>query len=421
MTSALAKSDAYTVRGWCPSGMRPMQTGDGLIVRLNPRGKSLSCVQLIAIAAIAERYGNGLIDLTRRANLQLRGAREADLPRMWDELERVELLDREPVPSILVGPLAGVDPTELVDASQIAGELAQALSGPAFAALPAKFAFVIDGGGALPLDSEAADIRLRAVLDVEAPGIAMGVDRPGGMQWLGHCKPESAANVAATLTAKFLSLRSPSERHLRELSETAVAKLVACVELAPLPRPCMPRTPSHPLGAVRVAGELIAVGLAAPFGRITASALRRLGEDAVRAAINGFRLSPWRSLYALTSDEAAASALVAHAKGLDFIVDPADPMLAIDACPGSPSCLSAAVDTRSAAQLLAPMLQELGLRSLHISGCSKGCARSAPADLTLVGAAGAFAIVHNGTARCTPSRIMDLSDLAADPQLLRPA
>ena len=63
------------VRGGCPGALRPMQSGDGLIVRLRPRAGAFALDDLMAVADISVRHGNGLIDLTRRANLQLRGVR----------------------------------------------------------------------------------------------------------------------------------------------------------------------------------------------------------------------------------------------------------------------------------------------------------------------------------------------------------
>jgi precorrin-3B synthase len=71
-------------------------------------------------------------------------------------------------------------------------------------------------------------------------------------------------------------------------------------------------------------------------------------------------------------------------------------LLRIEACPGAPACASATVDTRAEARRLAAM--DLP-GTIHVSGCAKGCARSAPADLTLVGHEGRFGVVRNGTAR----------------------
>jgi precorrin-3B synthase len=92
-----------------------------------------------------------------------------------------------------------------------------------------------------------------------------------------------------------------------------------------------------------------------------------------------------------------------------------DPIFRIDACPGAPACASAATATRSAAHRLAAQLPALGIRSAHISGCPKGCARSAPADLVLVAGKQTFGVVRNGRADDTPEAQVSwtLDDLPA--------
>ena len=157
MTRAALNIVAPQVRGWCPGALRPMLSGDGLIVRLRPRGHALSAGDLIAIAGLAETYGNALIDLTRRANIQLRGVAESNLPAVWGELEGIGLLGGQPeaeaVRNVLISPLAGADPSEIVDTRALANELDVALTeNSALWMLPAKFAFVVDGSGAMPLD-----------------------------------------------------------------------------------------------------------------------------------------------------------------------------------------------------------------------------------------------------------------------------
>jgi precorrin-3B synthase len=182
----------------------------------------------------------------------------------------------------------------------------------------------------------------------------------------------------------------------------------------------LPKPTLHPLGPVRISGKLICVGIAAAFGRLSSDELHGLADCASRAGIAAFRVSPWRSLYALTEDDAAALAIIAWAAASGLITDPHDPLRLIDACPGASGCSSASVDTRLAARTLAPSLRALGVGTCHVSGCSKGCARSAAADLTLVGASGAFAVVHRGTARSTPTRFVHPDDLARHPHLLKP-
>ena len=67
-------------KGWCPSAFRPMLSGDGLIMRIKPPFGRLSPDQLQTIATLSKNYGNGIIDVTSRANLQIRGVQEADYP-----------------------------------------------------------------------------------------------------------------------------------------------------------------------------------------------------------------------------------------------------------------------------------------------------------------------------------------------------
>ncbi|TGE01938.1 nitrite reductase [Methylobacterium nonmethylotrophicum] len=60
-------------RGWCPGLARPMPTGDGMLVRLHPVAGRLSAAQARAAARAAREGGNGLLDVTARGNLQIRG------------------------------------------------------------------------------------------------------------------------------------------------------------------------------------------------------------------------------------------------------------------------------------------------------------------------------------------------------------
>ena len=53
--------------------------------------------------------------------------------------------------------------------------------------------------------------------------------------------------------------------------------------------------------------------------------------------------------------------------------------------------------------------------SIHVSGCAKGCARSASADLVLVGCAGRYGVLRNGTARDRVLRTVGRDELATLP------
>ena len=97
-------------RGWCPSTLRPMETGDGWLVRLHPPGARLTPMQLRQIAALAGEHGNGLIEISARANLQIRGVKPESHPALVERLLAERLVDEHdgdgPQRLTLVSPLA---------------------------------------------------------------------------------------------------------------------------------------------------------------------------------------------------------------------------------------------------------------------------------------------------------------------------
>src|SRR5215510_7392622 len=119
---------AFAIKGWCPSALRPMLSGDGLVVRLRPRGGRLSSAQAAGIAELSARHGNGLLDLTGRANLQIRGVSEESHGHLIDGLDRLGLVDANPQSetqrNILVVPYWH----EGDDVWSLAAELEQALA-----------------------------------------------------------------------------------------------------------------------------------------------------------------------------------------------------------------------------------------------------------------------------------------------------
>jgi precorrin-3B synthase len=415
-------AEPATVKGWCPGALRPMQTGDGLIVRVRPRCGELSLSQVAALGVIAGRYGNGHIDLTRRANLQIRGVEARDLPHVWEALSDAGLIDAhadvEAVRNVMVSPLAGIDPSEVHDVRPIAAALETALTGTAdLWSLPGKFGFIVDGGGLLPLDGEHADIRLRAVVADGRIEIALGIDAADGTRWLRLVEPSAAHTAAVRLALAFVSVPKPHPKaRVRDLEPAGLAAFQVAVSgegrAADLVTPPATAGPGR-VGAIETQGHIAAVGIGAPFGRVTGDALCRLADEAASIGVATLRLSPWRVLYAPTSGRTKAAALIPAARNLGFVTEPADTLMVIDACPGAPACRSAWADTRAAARRIAALMPLPGVASVHVSGCPKGCARSRPADLVLVASPDGFGIVRHGTAATPTSAVVNLNDLPA--------
>jgi len=390
------------VKGWCPGILRPMASGDGLIVRVRPRCGAFSLETATALADLAERLGNGHIDLTRRANLQIRGLTEDRLTELQIELAKLGLLDHdaetEAVRNVMVAPLAGLDPAQPFDVRPIALAIDDALtSDKRLHALPGKFGLLVDGGGAVSIASERADICLAAVGET----LAFGLDTAKGTEWLGTLPPTRAAEAAIAAAHAFLAVATRGR--MRGLSEAAFAQVQAAVDLSPLTR--LPAAGGRRLGLMGSA-----VGIAAPFGRLEAGQLRQVVKLAAEAGAADLRLSPWRAVYFSVREEAGVF-LLEEARDAGLIVEENDPVLQVEACPGAPDCKSSSVDARGDARRLATIAAVRGWQgSIHVSGCAKGCARSLPSELVLAGKAGAYRLIRNATTRGPVERVISVEE-----------
>ncbi|WP_238182808.1 hypothetical protein [Methylobacterium trifolii] len=83
----------------------------------------------------------------------------------------------------------------------------------------------------------------------------------------------------------------------------------------------------------------------------------------------------------------------------EFITTRDDPRRAVAACPGAPACASGSTPVPEDAARLAEAFRPFAARGLkaHVSGCAKGCAHPARADLTLVGHEGRYGFVLSGS------------------------
>jgi precorrin-3B synthase len=392
-----------------------MRTGDGLLVRLRLTGGVVPAPLARAIAGCAQNFGNGALDLSARANLHIRGVSDARLDPLTERLRELGLLDgdaeSEAVRNVVASPMAGRDPAALLDIRELVRALEQRFTKePALHRLPPKFCVTVEDGGSFGLAELASDIRFQAYRanDGLRFAIALGGTQ-GGAELVGACTPEAAPEAATALARAFLALRGSgpeAPRRMAALIERTGSEAIAArakLEPAPADPPpqsgrCEPPLGFHPLGESGV------FGAAAPFGRWMAHDLLRLADLADHYGNCELRLTIWRTILLPGVSPASASAVAVACA--DLATDPADPRLALVACPGAPACASATTPTRIDALALADAARGLAPRGVivHVSGCAKGCARPAPAAVTLVGRNGLYDLVLAGTARDLPSR-----------------
>jgi precorrin-3B synthase len=396
-------------KGWCPGVLTPMETGDGLLARVRaPRGRLL-LDQAAALADAAIRCGNGIIGLSARANLHLRGLSEGTLPDLHARLEEAGLIDANPeierLRNIVASPLDDLDPEALLDLEPGVAALEKRLKEDEnLRRLPAKFSFVLDAQGCLPLSDVEADIRFEASRDGTLLVFLAGEDGLAA-----QCARAEAGDVAARLGRAFLALAGDGEaapRRMRALVERAGASAVFAE--AGCETKSKARSQRHALlrdilGA-REFGAAVVVGAAAPFGEIAAGRFKALIQRARSFGASSLRLTPWRAFLIVGLDRRGATTMVGSIAKLGFIVDADDPRLRIAACPGAPACMHGHRSVRDDATRWAAVLPKGDGVILHVSGCAKGCARPAATAATFTATASGCDLILGGRAGDPPSR-----------------
>ncbi|MGE0499820.1 MAG: precorrin-3B synthase [Rhizobiaceae bacterium] len=376
------------VRGACPSLSEPMPSGDGLIARLHPAG-GVTPGQFRALCNAAGRFGNGLIEVTQRGNLQFRGLTSESAPEFAHAVNRLGIA-AEDGPPIDVSPLSGDDPSELADARPIAGSLRQTFAQTAVALAP-KVSVVIDGGGAIGLGASQADIRLEAI----APGRWL-LSVAGGRAEARRIGSGTAEQVVAAAFALLKTIsRTGAAARARDLGATALAEAAVGLK-GPGPLPL--RENRTGIGTLPLRNGLFARGFGLPFGA-TARDLSQVADSAAALGCEEFRFAPARTILAILP--AGQSDRLARAcRDVGFVTAAADPRSHVAACSGRPACASAHISARTLAPAVADAARDLfdGSMTIHLSGCAKGCAHPGPAALTIAGDANGASLVVGGTA-----------------------
>lgn len=368
---------APLIKGYCPGALRPMLSGDGLVVRVRPFGGRLRRAQADGIATLAASHGNGRIDVSSRGNLQIRGVRDDSLTALTEGLNGLQLLDEsvnaEGRRNILVTPFweAG-DQTEALTTA-----LTQALAAQDAPDVPVKFGFAVDTGPAPVLHHASADIRLerdaQGRLILIAEGTALG--KP--------VTPDTAVPEAMALAHWFAQHRGGHKRMAALLASGAIA-LPDGFETTRQTQTYLPVPGSTAQGMMA----------ALAFGQMRVETLAALAKH------GSLRMTPWRMvLIEQTRDLSAVAGI---------ITAPDDPLLRVVACTGAPRCAQGLADTRNLARTLAPHVAPGAL--LHVSGCGKGCAHPKPAARTVTATPDGLALVRDGRAGDTP----DLLHLSSD-------
>ena len=390
-------------RGACPGLSQPMPTGDGLLVRLTPTGATIRPEAFIALCAAARSCGNGVIEVTSRGSIQVRGLTERSVERLAAMIGRIDL----PVsdgPPVVCDCLAGLDGEEVLDAGALAAQLRGAIASVSFTAdLEPKVSVAVDGGGAPHLDGVPADVRLRAMASDGRVYLHVSVGGDAAVaQPIGAVASEHAVEAALRMLDVIAAGRARAREIVAGGGVGAFRRAIADIRLDLPPPPLRP--PSDPIGTHALRDNGMALGFALAFGHADSTALEALARAAASAGGSGLRTAPGRALLAIGIGKDRAAHVVASAEELGFIVRAEDPRRQIVACAGAPICAAAEIPARALAPDLAGRVAMAGRDApmVHVSGCAKGCACARSAPVTVVGLDGRCGMVVNGSARDRP-------------------
>lgn len=326
------------------------EAADGPLARVRLPGGVIRAEQLRVLADCAATLGNGVIELTSRGNVQVRGlsgtapgpdaapATEAFTARIA-AAGLLPSTTHERVRNIVASPFGDGDLVDALDRELCAR--------PVLARLPGRFLFSI---GDLGLEADVTYVEGRLLL----AGRDAGLDVP----------PERAVPVMLDAAEAFLRLRT-TEWRIAELSD-GPARIAATLGGAAAgevrPAPPQPRQ----LGVVAQPSGGLAVQALAPLGRLTPEQAHAIAWSAAEV-----RITPWRTVVVRDVADPEEVRQVLEAVGL--VTDPRSPWLGVTACTGLPGCTRALADVRADATAWVRARTAPADVPVHWSGCERRC------------------------------------------------
>lgn len=404
----------------CPGLFEPSAAQDGLLSRLRIPGGLLTVAQCEAIADLADRAGSGTIEVTNRANVQIRGLQAGVTVDRLERLQAVGLASPiaavDALRNIMGSPTAGIDRQQLLDTRPfIAAWNRYLTTRPAFAVLSPKFSVCFDGGEAVSVRERPNDISLvAAAIDNEMLfrlhlNLGERGDAPCDVGVL--VKPQESLTMLATIaelyrdyttaidSSKPISSTRQRKPRLRELLHDwgveTFLQAVARHHSFPLQRSQRTDDGSRTHGYQHVGIHFQRqpgfsyIGVVLPLGRLESQQWRGLTTLAAHYGDGFLRLTPWQNVLLANLPTSQIAAIQSEIERLGLYTSATCPHSAIVACSGITGCKSSATNTQEDALVLASHLAKCITLdrpiNIHFSGCEKSCAQHHASDIALLG------------------------------------
>lgn len=400
----------------CPGLFYSTNAQDGILSRIRIPGGIINSEQCRVICDIADVYGGGYVDVTNRANIQIREIRTNINMSVLERLQNVGL-GRNPIVdhirNIMTSPTAGIDCQELIDTRGLVNDWDNYLVGnPGLSGLSAKFSVCFDGGGGVSVRDRINDVGLKAV-NVNGDVyfqlcLCVGKGKPpqyvGVLLRLEQCLP-----VLVALTDVYLDditqrrRGAEEERGRRVRLREVICSLGVVGFLGEVERRLsftMLRVDSYQhqsqvldtqynhvgIHPQRQSG-LSYIGVVLPLGRLETCQFRGLANLAEIYGSGTLRFTPWQNLLIPDIPNSKLAEVKSEITQLGLDYSKSNINSALVACSGTVGCASSATDTHLHAKEVAKYLENLTDQpiNIHFTGCEKSCAQHHPSDITLLG------------------------------------
>jgi ferredoxin-nitrite reductase len=436
----------------CPDIYHPAVARDGLLTRLRIPGGVLTELQCVTIADLLETIGLEYVQVTNRANLQLRSL-DRDLDReLLTKLTECGLAASNPavdgIRNIMLSPTAGIDEQELADVRSLADAWLEYLDRHSeLGGLSNKFSVGFDGGGSVGIVDRPNDITLLAIGEHEF-SLHLGIgDRGAAPQPVGvslttdECLPMLVA-IAQSYRQGMAAIggdvrRKPRLRDvIRHFGLTEFGELVRRefagsshfifknLELDSAQRTLSERDSLRVNSDVHLGihqqrqPDRYYIGVVLLLGGWTVAQVRGLGSIAARYGSGNLRLTPWQNIIIPDVKECDLQTVRALINDLGLEQTATHPSSLLRACAGATGCQYSATDTQAdAIDLVRYLADRFTLDrplNIHFSGCEKSCAQHDLADITLWGEAktatgfGSYRLEIGGVAAAFSKEVSDL-------------
>jgi ferredoxin-nitrite reductase len=389
---------------------------DAFMARLRIPGGVLKSYQLRELARVAQELTTGYVQITTRANLQLRLIQPKDAPEVLRRVQSVGLHTRgagaDNIRNLTMNPTAGIDAVELIDVQPFLQELADTIvNDRSFYDLPRKFNIAYDGGGFIGAVEDTNDIGVKAVRIENEILFRIGLGGATGHKAFARdlgvvVPPKDLNQVIVAMVRVYIERGCRTDRKkarlkhlLDKMSMTdylaeVEKKLGTSLRRAPMNTSQM-RWASQELPHSHV-GEfpqkqrgLNYIGATCPVGQVTPRQMLRLAELADSYGSGEIRLTVWQNLLIPNVPDAFVQSLKRALEKAGFSTRQSNHSSGVIACTGNQFCKYAQSNTKGhALELIKYLEKRLELDrpvNIHFTGCPNSCAQHYIGDIGCLG------------------------------------